>query len=117
MVSRRDFGKLALAALPLSAAVEGVRVGASTYSFRYLVRTPGKDNVDGVIAALPSSTMNPRRFIAVPAVFDFFAVYHNTMRLWEIPTPAKAAGFPGILHRGRPLVSRFGSSPEFSACS
>jgi hypothetical protein len=60
MVSRRDFGKLALAGIPLSAAwsvpgdsaVSGVRLGAATYSFRDLLRTPGRDNVDGVIQAL-----------------------------------------------------------------
>jgi len=60
MVSRRDFGKMALAGIPLSAAwsapgdsaVSGVRLGADTYSFRDLLRTPGQDNVDGVIQAL-----------------------------------------------------------------
>src|SRR4029078_11888482 len=57
----------------------------------------------GAIAALPSSTMNPRRFIAVPAVFDFFAVYHNTARLWKIPEPALAARVRRrFLHCGRP---------------
>jgi sugar phosphate isomerase/epimerase len=60
MVSRRDFGKLALAGIPLSAAwsasgdpvVNGVRVGVATYSYRDLIRTPGQDNIDGVIKAL-----------------------------------------------------------------
>jgi hypothetical protein len=59
MVTRRDFGKLALAGIPLSAwsapgdsTVSGVRIGVDTYSFRDLVRTPGKDNIDGVIQAL-----------------------------------------------------------------
>ena len=52
MISRRDLGKLALAGLPLSGAVDSVRIGASTYSFRDLVRTPGLDNVDVMIAAL-----------------------------------------------------------------
>jgi sugar phosphate isomerase/epimerase len=60
MVSRRDFGKLALSGIPLSAAwsapgdstMSGVRVGAATYSFRDLPRTPGQDNVDDVIRAL-----------------------------------------------------------------
>ncbi|MES1262290.1 MAG: TIM barrel protein [Acidobacteriota bacterium] len=60
MQSRRDFGKLALASLPLSAAlgaridstVNGVRLGTITYSFRDLPRTPGKDNVDDLIKAL-----------------------------------------------------------------
>jgi sugar phosphate isomerase/epimerase len=60
MLSRRDFGQLALAGIPLSAAssapgdsaVNGVRLGVATCSFRDLLRTPGQDNVDGVIAAL-----------------------------------------------------------------
>ena len=60
MVSRRDFGKLALAGLPLSATwsapvnsgVSGVRVGVATYSYRDLLRTPGQDNVGDVIRAL-----------------------------------------------------------------
>jgi sugar phosphate isomerase/epimerase len=57
MYSRRDLGKLALAGLPLSIAKgapgdSGVRLGAATTSLRDLVRTPGKDNVDDVIAAL-----------------------------------------------------------------
>jgi sugar phosphate isomerase/epimerase len=60
MVSRRDFGKMALAGLPLSAAwraaadpaTNGVRLGVATYSYRDLLRTPGRDNVDDVIKAL-----------------------------------------------------------------
>lgn len=67
MHSRRDFGRIALAGLPLTAAslstafaaridstVNGVRLGAITYSFRDLPRTPGKDNVDDLIKALTS---------------------------------------------------------------
>jgi len=59
MVSRRDFGKLALAGIPLSAAwsasdslIGGVRLGVDTYSYRDLLRNPGHDNVDDVIRAL-----------------------------------------------------------------
>ena len=59
MHSRREFGKLALAALPASAfaaridsTVAGVRLGTITYSFRDLPRTPGKDNIDDLIRAL-----------------------------------------------------------------
>ncbi|MDQ1471262.1 MAG: hypothetical protein QOJ99_2742 [Bryobacterales bacterium] len=59
MHSRRDFGKLALAGLPLTAlaaridsTVNGVRLGTITYSFRDLPRVPGKDNVDDLIKAL-----------------------------------------------------------------
>ena len=60
MVSRREFGKIALAGLPVSAlfgaaidsTVNGVRLGASTYSFRDFPRTQGQDIVDAVIQAL-----------------------------------------------------------------
>ncbi len=60
MFTRRDFGKLALAGLPASAAfaarinstVRGVRLGASTYSFRDFRRTPGEDDADATIKAL-----------------------------------------------------------------
>jgi sugar phosphate isomerase/epimerase len=57
MVSRRDFGKLALSGIPLSAAWSapndpGVRLGVATYSYRDLLRVPGQDNVDDVIRAL-----------------------------------------------------------------
>ena len=61
MYSRRDFGKMALAAAPLSTAfgatrldsvVSGVRLGTITYSFRDLPRTPGKDNIDDIIKAV-----------------------------------------------------------------
>lgn len=59
MISRRDFGRTAvagLAALKVAAAVDssyrGVRLGAATSSFRDFPRTPGQDNVDAVIGAL-----------------------------------------------------------------
>src|SRR5262245_28501594 len=58
MISRREFGKLALAglALPRFAAADsrvgGVPIGAQTYSFRDLPRAPGADAVDAVIKAM-----------------------------------------------------------------
>jgi sugar phosphate isomerase/epimerase len=56
--SRRDFGKTALAALPLSllaAKVNGVTLGVMTYSYRALPQTPGVDRVDGQIEALKAN--------------------------------------------------------------
>ena len=55
-LTRREFGSLALAAFPLvrfgaDAAYRGVRLGAQTYSFRDLPRTPGGDGVEQVIRA------------------------------------------------------------------
>lgn len=60
MITRRELGKLALAAVPFSAqssaeaAGSGIRLGVDTFSFRDLLRTPGLDNVDDVIKALQS---------------------------------------------------------------
>ena len=59
MYTRREFGKMALAgiALPriaeaaINPVVNGVRLGAQTYSFRDLPRTPGGDGIDPVIKA------------------------------------------------------------------
>src|SRR5205823_5360488 len=48
--------KMALAGIPLSAAysapASGVQIGVATYSYRDLLRTPGKDNIDDIIKAL-----------------------------------------------------------------
>src|SRR3954471_13222375 len=57
MISRRQFGQLALAgvAFPRLASaqtVNGVRLGVQTYSFRDLPRGPGGDAVDVVIKAM-----------------------------------------------------------------
>jgi hypothetical protein len=57
MISRRGFGRAALAGIPLSAAwtaraASDLRVGLSTTSFRELLRTPGRDNVADIVKAL-----------------------------------------------------------------
>ena len=60
MYSRREFGKLTLAALALPRAlmaavdskVKGVRLGVQTYSFRDLPRPEGGDAVDVIIQAM-----------------------------------------------------------------
>jgi len=60
MYSRRDFARIALAGAPaalafgagIDSSVNGVRLGAITYSFRDLPRTPGQDNIDAIIQAL-----------------------------------------------------------------
>src|SRR5437868_3236711 len=57
MFTRRDFGKLALAGLPMSAVfgakldstIGGVRIGVQTYSYRDL---PMQGIIDGVIRAM-----------------------------------------------------------------
>jgi sugar phosphate isomerase/epimerase len=59
MLTRREFGRLALAgaALPLAGRLadvktDGVRLGVQTYSFRELPRAEGSDHVDVIIAAM-----------------------------------------------------------------
>lgn len=55
MLSRRDFGRIALAGVPLArraVAASAIRVGVLTESFHDFPRTPGRDNVDQVIGAL-----------------------------------------------------------------
>jgi sugar phosphate isomerase/epimerase len=61
MITRRDFGKLALASLAMSrepaaagldSRIAGVRVGVQTYSFRELPRSPGIDAVDAIVKAM-----------------------------------------------------------------
>jgi len=50
-LTRREFGAIALGAFALPQIVNGVRLGAQSYSFRDLPRTPGGDAVDQVIRA------------------------------------------------------------------
>jgi L-ribulose-5-phosphate 3-epimerase UlaE len=125
MVSRRDFGKLALAGVPLSAVwslsadseVNGVRVGVATYSFRDLLRTPGQDNIGGIIQALQfagarevelsSANTEPAGPNSGPAVPPAPSAYpppitapkpeevaaaklavRNSLRRWRLATPA-----------------------------
>jgi sugar phosphate isomerase/epimerase len=54
ILSRRKFGALTLAGLPLTlrASQGGVPPGVATASFRDLPRTPGIDNVDAIIRAV-----------------------------------------------------------------
>ncbi|HVQ14466.1 MAG TPA: sugar phosphate isomerase/epimerase [Vicinamibacterales bacterium] len=57
MLTRREFGALALSTVALPSVlraqtVSGVPLGVQTYSFRELMRPPGGDMVDPVIAAM-----------------------------------------------------------------
>jgi hypothetical protein len=100
MLSRRDFGKTALAALPLARtfAASAVRVGVSTYSFRDLLRTPGKDNVDDIAKAvqqlgvreieLHSYNTEPAGPNSGPAVPPPPSAYPDPIRT---PSPAEVA--------------------------
>ena len=57
MLTRREFGALTLSAVALptlarAQTVSGVRLGVQTFSFRELMRPPGSDLVDPIIAAM-----------------------------------------------------------------
>jgi sugar phosphate isomerase/epimerase len=57
MITRREFGKLTIAAIalprtPQAQTIKGVRLGVQTYSFRDLPRNPAADAVDTVITAM-----------------------------------------------------------------
>jgi sugar phosphate isomerase/epimerase len=59
VLSRRDFGRMLAAGVPLAAVIGSIRlsaaqvtIGVSTSSFRDLPRVTGRDNVDEVIRAL-----------------------------------------------------------------
>jgi sugar phosphate isomerase/epimerase len=58
-LSRRDFGKAALAGVPLAfasaAKTNGVTIGVMTYSYRALPVPPGAERVDGQIDALKTN--------------------------------------------------------------
>jgi sugar phosphate isomerase/epimerase len=67
MITRREFGKIALAGAamprfleaPIASTVAGVRLGVQTYSFRDLPRPPGaNDAVDVVIKAMKDSGLS-----------------------------------------------------------
>ncbi len=103
MISRRNFGKLALAGAPLSAAwadsaANGVRVGLSTSSYRDLLRTPGRDNVDDIVRAvkqagvaeieLASANTEPNGPNSGPAVPPPPSAYPDPIKT---PTPAEVA--------------------------
>src|SRR5262249_26127366 len=106
MISRRNFSKLILAGTPLSPALctpadateNGVRLGLSTHSFRDLLRTPGRDNVDDIIQAvrqagiteieLSSANTEPAGPNSGPAVPPPPSVYPDPIKT---PTPAEVA--------------------------
>jgi len=65
-LSRRDFGKTALAALPLASAwgakTNGVTIGVMTYSYRALAVPAGAERVDGQIEALKANRTSDIEF-------------------------------------------------------
>jgi sugar phosphate isomerase/epimerase len=77
MYTRREFGKVTLAGLVVprlagaDSTVSGVHLGAQTYSFRDLPRTPGGNAVDTVIKALTDSGLSECELFAAQAEPQF----------------------------------------------
>lgn len=124
MISRRDFGRTALVGIPLSTgftahAAAEFPLGVATYSFRGLLRTPGRDNVDDVIQALqqvgvrqielasantepagpnsgpavprpPSAYPDPVRTPSPAEVAAARLAVRNALRSWRLATPPSA---------------------------
>ncbi len=77
MLTRREFGKLTLAALALprsinAQTIKGVRLGVQTYSFRDLPRERGGDAVDAIISAMKACGLTECELFA-PQVEPQFA--------------------------------------------
>jgi sugar phosphate isomerase/epimerase len=93
MITRRQFSRLALAALafprPVAAGIDsrvaGVRIGVQSYSFRAMRRPPGAvDFVDGLIAAMTECGLGEVELFA-PDVEP--RVSREELRTWRIEAP------------------------------
>ena len=93
MITRRQFSRLALAALafprPAAAGIDsrvaGVRIGVQSYSFRAMRRPPGAaDFVDGLIAAMTECGLGEVELFA-PDVEP--RVSREELRKWRIEAP------------------------------
>jgi sugar phosphate isomerase/epimerase len=105
MLTRREFGTLALATLAIprfgaAQTVKGVRLGVQTYSFRDLPRAPGSDHVDTIVAAMKACGLTECELFA-PQVEPQFAGRtepgavaspdaaraRDELRKWRLETP------------------------------
>jgi len=102
MLTRREFGALALSSVALPAFVRaqtvgGVRLGVQTYSFRELPRAPGSDLVDPIIAAMKACELTECELwapqIEPVSAFGRGATPEQTrsareaLRAWRVGTP------------------------------
>ena len=95
-ISRRDFVKTAFAGVPLYASVtrkidsvvSGVRLGAITYSFRQLPRTPGaSDAVDVMINALTECGIGEIELYSPD--LEPYRQPREELRKWRLSTPVE----------------------------
>ena len=93
MVTRREFATLALTGLAWpkvfaqssGAAINGVRVGAQTYSFRALPRPAGGDMVDVLVAAMTDAGI--RECELWSPQLEPAKVTREEVRKWRVETP------------------------------
>ncbi len=92
-LTRREFGKLALAGLAMPTAarggdstVAGVRIGVQTYSFRDLPRSPGGDAVDVVVDAIRECGLAECELYC-PQVEPKLDDRRDELRRWRLETP------------------------------
>jgi sugar phosphate isomerase/epimerase len=92
MYSRRDFGKVALASVPLVRAigavkVGGVAIGVQTYSYRALPST-GQYATDGILAALKTDDASEVELFA-PGIEPAAGpqMKRDNLREWRLSTP------------------------------
>src|SRR5262245_38614683 len=88
MLTRREFGALALSTVRLPSllraqTVSGVRLGVQTYSFRELMRPPGGDMVDPIIAAMKECGLTECELWA-PQIEP---ASRDAVKAWRLETP------------------------------
>ena len=84
MYSRRDFGKIALAGVPLFRMVGGVTIGVQTYSFRDLP-LGAADDVDVIIGALKADDAGEIELFS-PGI-EPRGANREALRQWRLSTP------------------------------
>jgi len=95
MLTRREFATLALTGLALphrsaaaqtgSAVINGVRIGAQTYSFRGMTRPPGGDMVEVLVKAMTEAGIRECELWS-PQI-EPAGVSREEVRKWRVETP------------------------------
>lgn len=87
MYTRREFGRVALAAVPLLRTIGGVTIGVQTYSYRALP-IAGRDQSDAILAALKTDDAGEVELFS-PGIEPPPGplVNHEYLRQWRLSTP------------------------------
>ena len=132
MYSRRDFGKVMIAGLPLSMAlgklgrlgaidstVDGVRLGAITYSFNDIPSVAGQDQVDNVIQDCQGAGVGLIELMCnhVEPVTEYAAQQATARAARLAAAAAAAAANPGAPPAARAAARRRCSSEQILAAA